>query len=194
MPKHARSLSPLLSFATAIGLISASLANPNPSDGLEKVDSENIQSSESVPTPLKAVSLQMGKDPKKWEIGFGAGNRMSILMEMVPEGEKVENWNELSTNMVLFGAPVSEFTARWKAGLESAGAKILEEEVLPDGSIWIVYQSSQENGRWRYLQGPDGVYGVSYQTRPSTEDQDRVEIWREILREASLQQNPHHKP
>lgn len=173
---------------TVVTLLALSFGYCNTPDGREF--DEHIPSSQPVPTPLKAVALGMAKDPKIWKVGHGAGNQASILLEMVPEGEEVASWNELSTNIVLFGVPVAGYVEQWKDRLRSAGATISEEETLPDGSIWVAYSSSSENGMWRYLQGPDGVYGASYQTRPSTEDPERVNIWREILREASLQPNP----
>lgn len=179
----------LIPLFTVVSLSSISIGE-GADDSLVEIDSASVPALEPVPTPLMAVSLPISKDPAKWKIGHAAGNRNSILMEIVPEGEEVSSWNELSTNTIFFGASADEYASQWKAGLQLAGASITEEETLPDGSIWVTYSSPSENGSWRYIQGPDGVYGVSYQTRPATEDPQRVQIWRGILREAALQSNP----
>jgi len=177
----------LLALSTV--LVSPALADQSAQD-LEKVSSIKFESEGFVPTPKMAVSLKMSDDSKKWKMGFGHGNPLRIIMELVPEGEVVESWNELSTNIILFDIPVEIYLKRWKEGMESAGAKIVKEETLSDGSFLVAYSSPDENGLWRYFQGPDGIYGVSYQTRPSTEDPVRLKIWDGIIRKASLAANP----
>lgn len=142
------------------------------------------------PAPLMSVLLKMGEDSKKWKIGHGSTTPFGVLVEMIPEGESVSEWNEMSTSIILLGMPKKIYLKNWKEGLLKAGAKIIKEENLPDGSFLMTYSSSEENGTWRYIEGLDGLYGVSYQTRPTTEAPLRLKIWEKILRDATLQSNP----
>lgn len=98
--------------------------------------------------------------------------------------------NELVTTTINFNIPLDDHVNFWGNGLTKAGAKITRSERLPDGSILIAYESPNENVLWRYFQGPDGTYGLSYQTRPQTEDSQKVSVWEEILSEAFLIPNP----
>ena len=144
-----------------------------------------------VPTPEMAVGMNLKTDPKKWRMaGPPEGNEKFISSEVLPSGEDIGNWRELSTSIVVFNANLAKYEEAWASSLQETGATILERKPMGDGSLWIKYRSAEENGMWRFFQGPDGVYGISYQTKPDQEDQARVDIWREILSGAFLTPNP----
>jgi hypothetical protein len=143
-----------------------------------------------VPTPAMAVGLSLDKDPRRWAIAAPPqGGPQGILLEMTP-GQPISSWDELSTNTIVFGQKLDQYVDAWAKGLSNSGVEITLDKKLPDGSRWIEYKSSQEKGMWRWFQGPDGVYGISYQTRPQTEAADRVSTWKSILEGASLGKNP----
>jgi hypothetical protein len=144
-----------------------------------------------IPTPKMAVVLPATQDrDTKWVIAHTDGNEVSLLMELVPSGQRVESWDQLISNTVCFSCGMSQFLAEWKEKLESAGARIESSEVLPDKSVITVYKSLEENGIWRHMEGPDGIYGISYQTRPATENPERVRMWERLIREVRLDKNP----
>jgi hypothetical protein len=144
-----------------------------------------------VPTPQMAMGLDMGRDTTEWRLaGTPEGSRVSILSEMIPVGDSVESWEEMVTSIVVFGQGLDIYCDNWTKSLEEAGAKITENTTLPDGSRWVRYNASGENGSWRFIQGPDAIYGISYQTRPHWEEPERLELWESILKTAHLGRNP----
>jgi hypothetical protein len=146
------------------------------------------------PTPLMSVRLKLGEDGRNWNMETVDGSGGVILLEMVPEGEEVSNWNELSSYLVVFRAELAPYLDGWTSGLSGQGVTIKETRTLDDGSVMVEYTSEDENGLWRFFQGPDGVYGVSYQTRPATEDWRRKETWRGILGHAAFAKNEPVEP
>lgn len=137
----------------------------------------------------------MGFNPKEdkgtnWQIAHQTASPAFFLMELTPNGSDPKNWNELVTTTVTFNAETNKYVDAWAGRLQGAGAKLTAAQRLPDGSILIAYTSPNENGIWRYIQGADATYGLSYQTRPSTEDAQKKAIWENILRAASLTPNP----
>jgi hypothetical protein len=127
-------------------------------------------------------------------MGNTTGDAKSLLMRLVPSGQSVDSWDEMVSSTVCFSCSLEEFVGGWRRGLEESGARIESSETLPDGSIITVYKSLEENGIWRHLQGRDGVYGVSYQTRPATENPERVRMWENLIRAVSLDRNPNLAP
>jgi hypothetical protein len=150
------------------------------------------RASSAVPTPAMALTLDIVQDPRDWRIaGQPESNTTYILAELTPNGEPVESWNELSTSIIVFQRTLKEYVEPWAQSLERAGATILENQILEDGSQLVRYSSSDENGIWRFLQGPDAVYGISYQTRPKSENPQTLELWKGIIRQVGLVQNPY---
>lgn len=123
--------------------------------------------SETVPTPSMACSMDMSHDSRRWVTVNSSGNEGSLLVEMLPDGQLPDSWRELVTITVAFDSQVSAHVDAWRARLAAVGARIASDRELPDGSRLVRYASSDESGVWKFTQGPDGVYGVSYQWRPN---------------------------
>lgn len=158
---------------------------------------ESLESSDDsiskleIPTPKMAVSLDLSQDSdRKWSVAYQAGNDKGMLMELTPEGQSAKEWDELITSNVSFGVPLDGYVKAWEEMIVSGGGKIASQEKLEDGSLLTKYTSPQENGIFRHYEGPDAVYGVSYQTRPETEDAQRVELFDGILKSVKFLDNP----
>jgi hypothetical protein len=144
-----------------------------------------------IPTPKMSMSFNPKEDQNtNWQAAHQAASPAFFLMELTPNGTDPKNWNELVTSTVTFNVELDKYMDAWVGQLQGAGAQLTGAQRLPDGSILIAYTSPSENGIWRYIQGPDATYGLSYQTRPSTEDAQKKAIWEKILRSASLVPNP----
>ncbi|HNX03904.1 MAG TPA: hypothetical protein PKI32_00290 [Opitutales bacterium] len=148
----------------------------------------------AVPTPRQAVSADFGVDSStQWVVGYSAGNESSVIMELVPKGETVENWSEIVTNRIMFYADpvtVEQQVEAWKAMLGPTTE--VQVEKLDDGSCFATYSSKahDEFGMYHFFPGEDGVYEIGFAEKLSKKNEDRVALWRSILMRAKLVPNP----
>jgi hypothetical protein len=144
-----------------------------------------------VPTPQMVLSLPINKDPdRNWELVSSQGSPTFIIGELTPNGEDPKKWKELITQTIAFGTDLNAYTKKWIKGIKDSGGSIEEAKKLGDGSIFVVYSSPNENGIWKYLQGPDATYGVAYQSRPGEQPKKRLETWKELIKQTELIKNP----
>ncbi|MBS0664483.1 MAG: hypothetical protein JSR48_14550 [Verrucomicrobia bacterium] len=148
----------------------------------------------AVPTPLMAMSWKQDLDPKKWELKRLDGSARGLVAEFVPAGDDLNAWKEMvAQQVVFFRRPLAEYVARWKERMLKADPGMtLKEEDDPDGSITVSYTSffAREQSIRRFVPGPDGVYMLAYHVRPGLAEVERLQLWREILRQAKLSPNP----
>jgi len=150
-----------------------------------------------VPTPEMTMGFAMNMDPQKWMPKFMDGDKTGIILEFVPEGQKIDSWKEMVAQQIAFTkVSLRKHVDDWKAMLLRADPKIeIKEEQKEDGSILVTYTSlaAQEMSMRRFIKAKDGVYMIAYHVRPALKDEARVKIWLEIITAANLVPNPQKK-
>lgn len=150
-----------------------------------------------VPTPEMAMGFAMNKDPRKWVPQFMDGDKTGIIFEFVPEGQSINAWKEMVAQQIAFTKnSLRKHVDDWKAMLLRADPKIeIKEEQTEDGSILVTYTSlaAQEMSMRRFINAKDGIYMLAYHVRPALKEDDRVQIWLDILTAANLVPNPEKK-
>jgi hypothetical protein len=150
-----------------------------------------------VPTPEMAMSFAMNKDPKKWVPQFLDGDKTGIIYELVPEGQAIKAWKEMVAQQIAFTKnSLRKHVDDWKAMLLRADPMIeIKEEQRDDGSILVTYTSlaAQEMSMRRFIKAKDGIYMLAYHVRPSLKEEERVNIWLDILTASNLVPNPEKK-
>ena len=148
----------------------------------------------AVPTPQMAMSWNQSTDPKKWELKWVDGNEHGIVAEFVPVGDDINAWKEMvAQQVVFFRRPLGDYVSKWKERMQKAdpGMTIKVDEEA-DGSVMASYTSffAREQSIRRFVRGPDGIYMLAYHVRPGLAEVERLLMWKEILRQATLVPNP----
>jgi hypothetical protein len=147
-----------------------------------------------IPTPESAMGFRIDKDPRKWTSQYQNGNRTGFIVELVPEGDSIKNWKEMTANQIAFTTEsLRRYVDSWKEMVRKADAKIdLKEETMKDGSIFVTYTSlsADEMSIRRFIKGKDGVYMLAYHVRPKLKKDETLKIWEGIVRNANLVSNP----
>lgn len=147
-----------------------------------------------VPTPEGAVSFSLDESQKKWEAQTIYGSPRKILVEFVPEGDRVENWSEMVANQIVFTPlPMQEYVATWKNSLRQVDPDIALEVVSAlEEAVIVSYQSNiaRETAIRKFMQGRDGIYMLAYHVRPELADTAVLARWEKIITEALLVENP----
>lgn len=146
--------------------------------------------SNTVATPEMGWSMDLSHDARQWMTATSSGNEDSLLMETLPESHAIESWTEMITNIFVLGATVNGYVDLWRARLAASGAIIIFDRETPDGSRFARYSSTEESGVWKFSQGPDGVYGVSYQMRPTAAQAAIPAGWAQAVALSLLIENP----
>ena len=149
----------------------------------------------AVPTPEMSMALEfIKKDARKWTVAYQHGSELGVVMELVPQGDNINEWKEMVAHQIAFtDVSVRAFVDVWKAGLEkSAPGSKVSEEPAKDGSIMVTYTARQadEAGMRRFIKAHDGIYMLAYHVRPKLKDEKIFKLWQGILREAYLVPNP----
>lgn len=147
-----------------------------------------------VPTPINAVSFSLDDSHKKWTTQTMHGSSQEILMEMVPEGDHIENWQEMVANQIVFTSiPLESFFANWKEKLLQADPEVSQKVLMAtESEIVIRYQSNiaSELAVRKFIQGADGIYMLAYHVRPGSSEKEVLDLWEKIVSESSLVKNP----
>lgn len=137
--------------------------------------------------PKMMYSLDLKKDQKKWGVGSRTASGNVFVMELVSEGQTIQKWDELLTNMVLLGQEVGPYVAQWqKLLMEKMPGLYMDEEILPDRSMIVRYRSADESGVWRFTQGVDGVYALCYLSKTGTNAPARLKFWEGLIKTSPL--------
>lgn len=147
-----------------------------------------------VPTPEMAMSWKMGRDTRKWVIQYTAGNEQGIICEFTPEGQKIEEWQEMAAQQIAFvGVSLKKYFKAWKSAMVASEPKLkIAEKKLPDGSILATYESAaaSELSVRRFIKAQDAIYMLAYHVRPQLKDEKIWTLWTEIVSDAGLVPNP----
>ena len=147
-----------------------------------------------IPTPDSAMGFRIDKDPRKWTPQYQNGNKAGFIIELVPEGDSIKNWKEMTAQQIAFTTEsLRMYVDTWKNMVRKADAKIdIKEEMMKDGSIFVTYTSSSadEMSMRRFIKGKDGVYMLAYHVRPKLKKEETLKIWDDIIRNANLVSNP----
>ena len=149
------------------------------------------------PIPEMALSFEFNKDPKKWVPQFMDSDKNWCILELVPEGDSINAWQEMVSQQITFvKAPLRLQVDFWKSGLLRADPEVVyKEEQKVDGSIIVTYTShvAKESAIRRFIEAVDGIYMIAYHVRPAQRDEARIKIWMEIINGACLVPNPERK-
>lgn len=150
---------------------------------------------QSLAKPAMEISVPLNKDTRSWTLADTltngpVGSVVVFTSEWVPKGDSIDAWKEMFDKK----AVITKDTVRhqidiWKAMLAQVDPKAeVNEEKNADGSIIVTYTSvsADEMGMQRYLQGDDGIYILSYRARPSSKNEARWKLWRDIISAATL--------
>jgi hypothetical protein len=158
------------------------------------VTSSFFDGDDDSPTPEMVYGFEYQKDPKTWVPQFLNNTKHTCILELVPEGETIDAWQEMVSQQITFAkTPFSMQVDFWKKALLCADPAVeLREETQSDGSILVTYTShaAQEFSMRRFFEAKDGVYMIAYHVRPTLKDEARVKLWREIIEGAVLLPNP----
>jgi hypothetical protein len=151
----------------------------------------------SIPTPKLTVGFDMNQDTAvKWHMGYVDGKANGFVCEFVPEGQSVNAWTELVTNIVAFDEtdPILLNTVKaWEDKIAKADSSAsFKNTPLKDGSYLAEYSAPNGNefGIYHFFRGPDATYRMGYATRMSPDKDARLDLWRKIILEARLEPNP----
>jgi hypothetical protein len=151
----------------------------------------------AIPTPDSAMAFHIEKDRRKWIPQYQNGSTTGFIMEFVPEGDSIKKWKEMAAQQIAFTKDsLRKYVDTWKGMLLKADAKVdLKEEVMTDGSIFVIYTSASadEMSMRRFIKGKDGVYMLAYHVRPKLKKEETLKIWDDIIRTATLVPNPEKK-
>lgn len=137
--------------------------------------------------PKMMYSLDLKKDTKKWGVGSRTSTGNVFIMVLFSEGQSIESWDELLTNMVVLGQDMGSYVASWQQLLmEKMPGLYMDEEVLPDKSMIVRYRSADESGVWRFVQGVDGVYALCYISKNKEQTADRMTFWENLIKSSPL--------
>ena len=181
----AKKFIPVLLAAVAISPL-GNAANPAPSPAT----ATQPASKSKARNPLMMYALDLKQDDKKWILGNRFSTAGVLAMELVPEGQTHTSWKEMLTNMVIFDIPLRTYVDMWKSALSKNAPTIsLTEEGGGEDTVIVRYKSADEQGIWRFVQGGDGVYAMSYQAKLEGLDQDRLGKWEGLVKQTQLTQN-----
>lgn len=162
-------------------------ANPPPSTPTTATPTAIPTATAEKQGPKMMYSLDLKKDTKKWGVGSRSATGSVFIMELVSEGQSIESWNELLTNMVVLGQDMGSYVARWQQLLmEKMPGLYMDEEILPDKSMIVRYRSADERGVWRFVQGVDGVYALCYISKSKEQPDDRMTFWENLIKSSPL--------
>ncbi len=149
---------------------------------------------ENIPTPDQAVNFSLIDPSREWEVQTLEGTAQGFLMELVPKGERVESWNEMLAQDIVFSSQaLPAFAEGWLMKLFTADPEAAsEKQMLNDGAILIIYQSDVANefGIRKFMQGTDGIYMFAYHSRPVDYDELTIARWKKAVTDAVLVDNP----
>jgi len=138
-------------------------------------------------TPKMMYSLDLKKDEKKWGLGSKASVGNVFIMELVTEGQSMQTWSELVTNMVVLEQQMGEYVSKWQQLLmKKVPGLYMDEEILSDQSMIVRYRSADESGVWRFTQGADGVYALCYVSKTGEGTKERVKFWENLIKSSPL--------
>lgn len=147
-----------------------------------------------IPTPEKAISMRMGADPVKWNIDYADGSPQVIILEFVPEGQQIQDWKEMVSQQINFtDLTLADHIDAWKRMITQVDPNVSLSEVLSDSDSQTVSYRSEvfnEFAMRRFIKGPDGIYAIAYHVRLNLLDEDRLELWSDIIATSELVQNP----
>jgi hypothetical protein len=180
-----KQLSPLALSLSLLLSLSAGASTTPPAPVSEKSSLEEGKPSSKVPKMM--YSLDLKKDDRRWGVGNRTSSGSVFVMELVSEGQSMQSWNELLTNMVVLGQEVGTYVSQWQQLLlEKMPGIFMEEEILPDRSIIVRYKATDESGVWRFAQGEDGVYALCYLSRDKEQGAPRLEMWEKMIKSSPL--------
>jgi hypothetical protein len=143
------------------------------------------------------MRFHLERDPRKWMVDNKTANKAGFLMELVPKGDSIKMWKEMSAHQVVFTkVSLRKYVDTWKEMLVKADPQVdLKEEATADGSLIVTYTSlaANETSMRRFIKGSDGVYMLAYHVRPKLIQPKAFAIWGDIIRTASLMPNPEKK-
>lgn len=138
---------------------------------------------------------------KEWKFAYGAQSEEEhgSVLEWIPKGEDIENWNQL-IQIQHFELPkevtaqtfAPQFIDTLKESLPNATSQVVSET---DNSVLVEWKLSEEtNGEQpqdelsRFITTKDGLFRVAYTKKvPSLTEEERAE-WTKILTDAHLVQ------
>lgn len=142
--------------------------------------------------PAAAASIQfdLQQDERAWVQAHSDANKGGQLQDFVLVGQSVKSWDEMVTRQVLFTrVPLRRFVDNWRRMLVRADRKNgYEETADASGAIVVEYRvpKAKEMGIRKFMQGPDGIYMLAYQVRPTSLDEGVYETWGRIIAAAVL--------
>ncbi len=140
-----------------------------------------------------AYSVDVPSESRDWVVATRHAEGASVVMEMLPADVDPHEWEELITNLAILGSDLDTYVESWLSMQSQSGAIVSGDETAPDGARIISYTSPDESAIWKFTEGLDGVYGISYQSRsPTPLSQD----WSRRIRAAKLLEvrEQEHKP
>jgi hypothetical protein len=141
------------------------------------------------------IQFHMGKDPLKWEpVRPQTRFEDNIFEELVPKGDNVNAWKELVTlQSPSTGLSLRKYVDNWEIMLRKGDSRIkIKEEVLGDCSIVVTYTSASKNeiSVRRFMDDNHRLYILAYHVRPKFEKNERLRIWSDIIRTATVFPDP----
>jgi hypothetical protein len=147
-----------------------------------------------IPTPDSAIGFNMDKDSRIWGMQYSTANSGGFTSELVPQGETIKAWKEMVQIQTVFSPmPLRQFVDGWKKLMLQADPLVtINEESMADGSILVSYTSvfADETSVRKFIKGSDGIYMIAYHVRPKLKNDDKFNIWSDIIRSAHLGPNP----
>lgn len=142
------------------------------------------------PSPAASIQFELQQDARTWIPAHSKADKQGLVQDFVPEGHELKSWEEMLTRQVLFTkVPLRKFVNNWHRMLIRADRKHRYAETTDEnGAIIAEYQvpSAKETGIRKFIQGPDGIYMLAYQVRPTSLDDDNYKTWKQIITTATL--------
>lgn len=155
--------------------------------------------SSTVAAELQYENLLQGM-PEGYKIGSQKRQAKMRMIEMVPNSETVENWNEMLTTHIFFGnLPVSpdafrqRMTDMWRNACKNSGDRLIESGI-ENGYPFVLWSLScpvnistgrPENTWFKAIKGNDSFYVVQKAWKREPSQKELVE-WMQYLKKVSV--------
>lgn len=145
----------------------------------------------------ESIKLNFGLDPKDWEVGFNQKTETGYIVEFVPKGQTVENWNELITLNFFPGlekrVDCDEFAEGFVDQLKESDPKIKvtvikaeEDNTIFEWSVNGSTKNPDQDELDRVIRGKQGLHMVHYVKKcKSFTEAERIK-WLKFLDSATL--------
>jgi hypothetical protein len=151
-----------------------------------------------VPTPDMAMTIPFGEDKAtQWGMQFMDGNRNKVIAEFTPNGQPIQAWKEMLSQEITFTKEsLDEHLAGWKKMMISADPNVVITEEKKEENVSVYTYRSEAFNEFSiriFMKASDGIYAQAYHIRLDQPNQERIELWKNLIPKTTLVPNPNKK-